>query len=372
MRDLLEFFSLFYFFISITGLAVATYTDFKQRIVPNWLSFGMIGIGLAGHAVQSYFSTDLSAFAIALAVTALTFAVAFVLWKVGVWAGGDVKLFTALAALNPFNPALLSQVLEWPSLFHSNGWPVFPLTLFAFTLLCMLPYAMLLSAVGLAKKKEARKALLERTFPEWKRVLAFAFYSVGFGALLFRLALPWWLLIVVLFVLGFVPLKSQYGLAFVSLLGFIFLQDVRSLEFAIGLAIVLGVIALLWNLQKIAKEFVLVEWKAVRRLEEGDILADSFAWKKGKLFIFQRPSMASLLKLKTAKQWQEFVHPKLALEGGRAAGLLEKEVRQFKSWETQGKWSGKIKVKKSAPLAPAVLLAYVVLNVVGDVLWRFV
>ncbi|MFH0715030.1 MAG: A24 family peptidase [Candidatus Diapherotrites archaeon] len=372
MPDLLFAFSLFYFSATVLGLLIATYTDFKNRIVPNWLTFGMIALGLLGHALQSYIVNDWTVLGICIAITAVTFIVSYILWKLGVWAGGDVKLFTGIAALNPFNLALLSQVVALPVFLQSNFWPLFPLTLFIFTLFAMLPYACLLSGVGLAKSKEARKALKEKVFPEWKRVCAFAFYAVGFGVLLSHFALPWWLLFIAVFVAGFIPIQWQYMLGFVSIAGLVYFQQLVSIQYAVELAVVLGIVALLWNLQKIAKEFVLIEWKQIKNLKDGDILADSFEWKKGKLEVWKRPSWNNLLKLKNAKTLQSFLSPRLALHGSRAAGLSLPEIAQLKKWERTGKWKGKVKLKKSAPLAPAVLIAYVVLNLVGDVFWYFI
>ncbi len=37
-----------------------------------------------------------------LVVTGLIFVLGYIFWKMGAWAGGDVKLFTGLAALIPF------------------------------------------------------------------------------------------------------------------------------------------------------------------------------------------------------------------------------------------------------------------------------
>jgi len=91
---------LFFFFISITGLAYGTYTDFKERMISNWITYGMIVIGITGYAVVSFIANDWMILAGVIGVTAITFAAAYGLYRMGVWAGGDVKLFAGLAALN--------------------------------------------------------------------------------------------------------------------------------------------------------------------------------------------------------------------------------------------------------------------------------
>jgi len=49
---------LFFFFISIAGLAYGTYTDFKERMISNWITYGMIVVGIAGYAIVSFIAND--------------------------------------------------------------------------------------------------------------------------------------------------------------------------------------------------------------------------------------------------------------------------------------------------------------------------
>ena len=134
-------FFLIFFFISFIGLIIATITDLKNRIVSNKLTYPLIVIGIALHLIQVFFAenTLISINSlIAFAVPAITFVCGYGLWKLGVWAGGDVKMFTALAALNPLNPNLLGPHFGY-WFFESISLPLFPLTLFLFSILAMLP-----------------------------------------------------------------------------------------------------------------------------------------------------------------------------------------------------------------------------------------
>ncbi|MBU2100708.1 prepilin peptidase, partial [Candidatus Micrarchaeota archaeon] len=84
-------FSFSYFFISLLLLLIGSYTDFKERIVSNKLTYGAISLGLLIHAIESFYSNDYFILGIAVAVTIATFIASYGLWKLGVWAGGDVK-----------------------------------------------------------------------------------------------------------------------------------------------------------------------------------------------------------------------------------------------------------------------------------------
>jgi len=88
----------------ITALAftfLATITDIRRRLIPNWLTYPMIASGVLYHAVVGLLRGDLvQAFAGALGAS-VAFILGLALYSVGGWAGGDVKLFTGLGAILP-------------------------------------------------------------------------------------------------------------------------------------------------------------------------------------------------------------------------------------------------------------------------------
>ncbi|MCK4327976.1 MAG: prepilin peptidase [Candidatus Diapherotrites archaeon] len=106
--------------LALAGLALASLTDLRERIVPDWLSYSMIGAGLAYHAGLSVMHWSAAHFVLSLISTALAFAFGYALWRVGAWAGGDVKLFTGIGALVPllfpYVAFLNSIVLSFPFL----------------------------------------------------------------------------------------------------------------------------------------------------------------------------------------------------------------------------------------------------------------
>ncbi|MEK6821459.1 MAG: A24 family peptidase, partial [archaeon] len=100
------------FFLSFLGLLLASYTDFRSRIVPDWIPLALGVSGLALAAYESFLSSSFIPLLWTGGVMGATYVVAYVFWRLGAWAGGDVKLFTGLAALNPFNPFIVGSFLD--------------------------------------------------------------------------------------------------------------------------------------------------------------------------------------------------------------------------------------------------------------------
>lgn len=80
------------FLLLIAG-AIATYYDTKKGIIPNKITFSMIGIGI----ILSIATNNLIAFPIALVMGILTYGL-FVLNKMG---AGDAKFFIGISLILP-------------------------------------------------------------------------------------------------------------------------------------------------------------------------------------------------------------------------------------------------------------------------------
>ncbi len=84
-------------FIVTICCIIAAYTDVKRQIIPNKLTFSTFIIGIS--LVSLYYFQE-GIFNIHYYVSILlVFILSYILWYLGVWAGGDVKLFTAISTL---------------------------------------------------------------------------------------------------------------------------------------------------------------------------------------------------------------------------------------------------------------------------------
>lgn len=80
---------------AVAFISLASYFDLRQRRVPNALTLPVVAIGVAANA---YSNAGLEYY---LALS-LAFTFSYALYRLGAWAGGDAKFFTALFAIQSF------------------------------------------------------------------------------------------------------------------------------------------------------------------------------------------------------------------------------------------------------------------------------
>jgi preflagellin peptidase FlaK len=361
---------LLFFLFSVFGLGYGTYTDFKERIVSNWVTYGMVAAGLGGHALWALFSNDAMVFANSLAVTIATFIGAYVLYRLGVWAGGDVKLFAGLAALNPLNPNLLTSLgLVDIELFGSVALPIFPLTLFIFSLFAMLPYGAFLAAAKLAKNKAEKKKLWPDLRKRFIHALELSALTVGLSAILSMLGLNQLLVLPLLFLAAFLPKKAKAVAAGAMLIAGLWLQaNLAAQSFFVLLALLLG-LYLLFKLYMLSKT-LMRKPVAIKELEEGMIPAQTLVLRGKKVEILPELEIKKLIKQFVANNGKAVKQEGKGIVSSRSAGgLTENEIKELKALLSKKKIGPTLLVKESAPFVPAVLIAYIALNIVGDVIW---
>ncbi|TDA33783.1 MAG: hypothetical protein DSO02_03590, partial [Hadesarchaea archaeon] len=85
--------------LALFTATVAVYTDlFKDRIIPDALTLPMIGVGIFLHLLLGVWKGDLYLALSGMLGAILAFSLSYLLWLLGGWAGGDVKLLTAFGA----------------------------------------------------------------------------------------------------------------------------------------------------------------------------------------------------------------------------------------------------------------------------------
>ena len=87
--------------LAIILLSLASCFDIKSRSLPRALTYGGATLGLALHSAESLLSLSFAPVLGSLIVGIACFAFAYLLYRMGVWAGGDVKLFAALGFVLP-------------------------------------------------------------------------------------------------------------------------------------------------------------------------------------------------------------------------------------------------------------------------------
>ena len=90
--------------LAIFVAVAACYTDLRWRLIPNKLTFPLIAAGVIFHLSVGLSRADFWVAFSGIVGGGFAFVLGYALWLAGGWAGGDVKLFTALGALLPTYP----------------------------------------------------------------------------------------------------------------------------------------------------------------------------------------------------------------------------------------------------------------------------
>ena len=87
------------YFIGFIVLFIGSYTDFKTREVPDWVNFGLIGIGFGINLLFSAIYWKINFILASIAGFGIFFALAWLMFYFGQWGGGDSKMLMGLGAM---------------------------------------------------------------------------------------------------------------------------------------------------------------------------------------------------------------------------------------------------------------------------------
>ena len=124
--------------IALGAACIAFYTDMRWRIIPNKLNYPLIATGIIFYLLLGIYLVDLWTAISGAVGAAISFAIGYAMWLSGGWAGGDVKLFTALGALLPrFSPHVSAP--------YSSSY--FPLTILINSVIAIMPALLVYIAI---------------------------------------------------------------------------------------------------------------------------------------------------------------------------------------------------------------------------------
>src|SRR3989338_1977036 len=95
----MEFFIIIMFILAFVLLLVGSYTDFKIREVPDYLSYGMIIAGIGLRALYSAMTLDYWIILEGILVLGIMLGIGCAMFYLGQWGGGDSKVLMALGSL---------------------------------------------------------------------------------------------------------------------------------------------------------------------------------------------------------------------------------------------------------------------------------
>jgi archaeal preflagellin peptidase FlaK len=346
--------------ISVIGVLIATYTDLKERIVPNQLNFALALIGLMIYGIQSFLVESPLPFLYSFWGMIFGFLFGWVLWKGGVFAGGDVKLFTALGALNPFTPALLKI-----DPFVTSQFNVFPITLFIYSTFAFLPYGIAIMFYKLSKNKGFQKKLWNDLKIRIKQATHFAIFSAGTYTLLEVFEIN--SIVILPIMLAWILMKEYKVFATII----IFIAAIIAMPYfalhslGYSLLIVVGgytLIKMMFSMRPLLSKEI-----DVKDLEEGMIPSKTLVKKGKKIVELEGISLGQMIKYAKKQKLNELLNPgEEIISSRKARGVTVEELEEVKKLAKAGKISKTIFVKDTLPFVPTILLGYILCLALGD------
>ncbi|WP_407377712.1 prepilin peptidase [Methanobrevibacter sp.] len=87
--------------VTVLFVILASIFDIKRNIVPDWLNFSLISFGLISNLILTFVTSNVKYILSSFILMVVTFYITKMLWKLKMWGGGDVKLFTSIATAIP-------------------------------------------------------------------------------------------------------------------------------------------------------------------------------------------------------------------------------------------------------------------------------
>lgn len=362
--------------LAMAACIYASYSDLKRGIIPNKLTFPLIAIGIVLNGIYAFMIGEFLFILVCVVVTGVIFGLGYLFWKMGAWAGGDVKLFTALAALIPFNPLLVSyQIFQVP--FPVEGIYPFPLTLIINSILSILPFLLIYVFYVVAKDKPYLMGELTAPVKDYQKniVLTLVITSAVNITLFITQQLRLQIIIISLILIYLLSLLISklpnrvkavlVSLVTVAALFYNFQITLISMGVLFISIIILEVVRKL--LTSVSKE-ALQDDIPLDKLSEGMIPAYNLYQQDDDKIYVDDKSFTDKLKesFKTRDPSMLTTTPGKRLVGTMAAGLTNDDIDLLKKLHHDGKISSKFRVKKGVPFAPSILIGLIISLFIGD------
>lgn len=366
-------FPFFIFSTTTLFLIFASIYDFKKRIIPNYLVFSLFFIGLLIKIIEAIFFSKINILFNSLISFLITFILSYILWELGFFAGGDLKLFSAISILNPFNLNFLS-FLGLTSL-GVIAVPIFSITLVLVSVLATAP-VLIIHSLFLFLFKGHHFILWDilkskGTIISFLNSVIVLFFITSFLNL-FSLNLPIifyfiFSIVLLLFFKNLEKLKSFYfliGLFYILLITFsiIYKKNIFSIISLVTIIITIKLLFVFITIYKIISSRILTEPKKLKDLKEGDLLKNNY-YKINNKVIEKNISFLNYFK----QTFYQTYTKNLIVDSRKARGVLKEDITFLK--RTYNNLNKEIIIRKTIPFTPSVLLGYIILNIFGDFIW---
>jgi len=367
-------FSVIAFFVTLLFLVVAVFYDVRYRIIPNFLIVTMLVFSIIFAVFQSIYFSSWNYLINLLVAVFITFAVAFVFWLLGVFAGGDLKLFVGISALNPLPPIILAT-----SFYNSSVFPIFALVLIIVSIFATLPYLLGLLTCGILSKKYTLNldVLLQKQFWKSSILSILTVFAISSFANLLSVAISPILLFAASFLILFAlsAVRKINRFLFESILCVIYIllaivaisvskfYTVFSVINFIEIALFILVIDLILVLHRNIKARLLRQATLISKLHVGDVTANNYYYSKNKIVVVENTFFNMINQLLKGTYYKN-----LRIDASRASGLEKNDITFLKRMYKNRLIGKKIDIKMTIPFTPSVLIGYLFLALIGGLL----
>jgi preflagellin peptidase FlaK len=368
--------------IAVVACVYASYSDLKEGVIRNKLTFPLIAIGIVLNAIYVFTSTaSIFLFIECVVVTGVIFASGYIFWKMGAWAGGDVKLFTALAALLPFYaiplyPSLVTyQILGLQ--FPAEAIYPFPFTLIINSILSILPFLLIYVFYVVIKNKPHLMEELTSPIKDYKKNIVLTLVVTSAVTLTYTLTKQLNIQIIILtliliYLLSLIISKIPNRIKVVIISIVTVYALITNFKITLtGIVLIFISITVLEIVKKlltsVSREALQDNYK-ISELKEGMIPTYNIFEKDNKVYVDDQSFMTRVRKaLKTGNV--SLINPPKGklLVSSMAAGLTEKDIDLLKELKNKNKIIDVFRIKKGVPFAPSILIGLLISLFIGDI-----
>lgn len=361
--------------IAVIACLYASYTDFKSGVIQNKLTFPLIGLGIFLNGLNAFIAGNIWLIVFTSVITAGIFVLGYILWKLGAWAGGDVKLFTALAALLPFYPAIVNYNITGVEFPITASYP-FPLTLIINSILAIFPFLLIFIFYIALRKKPYLMDELIAPVKEYRKniVLTLIITSAVALTVIITPYLPFQMILISLIIIYLLTLvisrlPNRIKAIIVSVLVVFALYNnlFLTLSSVTVLFIMITAFEVIKNLLTTVNKKALQDDLKIDDLKEGMISAYNIYMMGNEVHVDDSGFLEKIKESIKRSDRSGISRPRgKHLISNMAAGLSEDNIKVIKKLYNENKIGSKFKVKKGVPFAPSIFIGLLVSLFVGD------
>jgi preflagellin peptidase FlaK len=367
--------------IAFVACVYASYSDLKEGVIRNKLTFPLIAIGIILNAIYVFMSTaSIFLFIECVIITGVIFGLGYIFWKMGAWAGGDVKLFTALAALLPFYaiplyPSIVNYQILGVS-FPAEAIYPFPFTLIINSILSILPFLLIYVIYIVVKNKPELIDELIAPIKDYKKNIVLTLVVTSAVTLTYTLTKQLEIQIILVsliliyllsFIISKIPNRIKAIVVSIVTVYALITNFKITISGIILLFISITIIGIFIKLLTSVSNKALQDDYNISELKEGMIPAYSIFEKDNKVYV---DNQSFITRVKNALKTGDvtLINPPKGklLVSSMAAGLTEKDINLLEELKNKNKIDSKFKTKKGIPFAPSILIGLLISLFIGD------